>query len=91
MAERLDESPVLDLTILHSNKTSFVPSLNVYVDEENAGISTATLVRSLREENPRVYVGGDHLHEAQFSVNPLSLTDKEADYLVDRVLATIDS
>lgn len=91
IAKRLDESPVLDLTVLHSNKTSFVPSLNVYMDEEEAGISTATLVRSLRKEDPRVYVGGDHLHEAQFSVNPLSLTDDEADYLADRVLTVINN
>jgi L-seryl-tRNA(Ser) seleniumtransferase len=90
IAERLDESSALDPRVSHADKTSYVPSLVVHVDEAEADISTASLVRSLREENPRVYVGGDHLHEAYFSVNPMSLTDEEADYLTDRVLAVLD-
>ena len=90
IAERLDESQSLDLRVSHADKTSYVPSLVVHVDEDEADTTTASLVRSLREENPRVYVGGDHLHEAYFSVNPMSLTDDEADYLADRVLAVLD-
>lgn len=90
IAERLDESPVLDPRVSHADKTSLVPSLVVHVDEDEADTTTASLVRSLREENPRVYIGGDHLHEAYFSVNPMSLTDEEADYLADRVLAVLD-
>jgi len=91
ISERLDESPVLDPMVSNADKTSFVPSLVVHVDEAEAGISTAALVRSLREENPRVYVGADHLHQAQFNINPQSLTDEEAEYLADRILAALDN
>jgi len=91
IADRLDESPALDPVLSEAGKTSFVPSVTVHVDEKAAGIPTTELVRSLREENPRVYVGGDHVHGGQFSVNPLSLTDDEADYLADRVLATVNA
>jgi len=45
------------------------------------------LVYALRDETPRVFVGADDLDDGQFSVSPVGLTDAEAEYLVDRVLA----
>jgi len=89
IGDRLSDSPALDPDVSYGDKTAFVPELVVHVDEAEAGMTTAALVRSLRRENPRVYVGGDHLHRARFEVNPLSLSDEEAVYLADRVLDTL--
>lgn len=90
LASRLGEDPGLDPQVSYGEKSGFVPILTVTVDEDEATLSTTALVRSLREENPRVYVGADDLHRAQFSVNPMNLTDEETDYLADRVLALLE-
>jgi len=48
-------------------------------------INGETHTRTLRREDPRVYVGADGLHESEFTVNPMCLTDEEADLVVERV------
>lgn len=90
IADQLREADALSVEITHASKIDVVPSLTVAVDEAAAGRSATELVRSLREEDPRVFVGGDELHRDAFTINPMNLTDREADYLAERVLAAVD-
>jgi L-seryl-tRNA(Ser) seleniumtransferase len=89
LASQLDRAPELEPTVSYAEKSGFVPILTVTVDEEEAELSVTTLVRSLREEDPRVYVGADDLHMSQFTINPLNLSDEEIDYLANRVFAVL--
>jgi len=70
---------------------SVAPVVVVDVDETVTSISTIDLVSALRRENPRVFVGADSVSEARFSVNPMCLTDDEADYVVTRIRARLTS
>jgi L-seryl-tRNA(Ser) seleniumtransferase len=63
----------------------YVPVLRVRVDAGKAGVSAKTLVRSLREEDPRVFVSADYLERGEFTVVPSELDDGEASYVADRI------
>jgi len=79
-----------DVPVIVDGGKSDTPVVEVTVDETAAGISTVELVRALRREEPRVFVGADALDTHQFSVNPICLTDDEADYVVGRIRANLD-
>ena len=49
------------------------------------------LVAALRAEDPRIFVGADTLESGTFALNPMCLTDAEADYVVDRIVALADA
>ncbi len=55
--------------------------------KDDAPISARELIGALRNEDPRVWVGERRVHLEEFTVSPQELTDEEADYLVERVLA----
>jgi len=61
----------------------------VVVDVDGGGIRASALVSALREEDPRVFVGADAVSEGRFTVNPMCLSDGEADYVVERVRANL--
>ena len=65
------------------------PTVEVTVDESVTDVSTVDLVGALRRENPRVFVGADALDAHQFSVDPMCLTDDEADHVVERIRANL--
>lgn len=88
--DALDDHPALSATLRDDPKTAVVPDVVVQVDEAELGRATAELVLALRREDPRVFVGADHLADARFTVNPMCLSDDEAAYLTERVLATCD-
>lgn len=88
IASSLGNASGLKPTIVAAEKTDVVPTVDVAVDEDRIG-PTASLVRALREENPRVYVGADSVHDARFTVNPMCLDDDDAQYLIDRILAHV--
>ncbi|MFC4405522.1 aminotransferase class V-fold PLP-dependent enzyme [Haloarchaeobius iranensis] len=69
------------------NETSVAPEVVVAVDE--AGTTATELVTDLRAERPRVYVGADRLDAGEVVVNPMCLTDDEADYVVERIVANV--
>lgn len=54
-----------------------------------ANRSALELIRVLRDEDPRVWVGENRTHLNEFTVKPQALSDEEADYLVERVLANV--
>lgn len=102
IVDGLADADGLDPSVSGGGKTAVAPEVLVELDGDAAGSeadgdaadgvgdaadAAATLVRALRREEPRVYVGADRLREAAFTVNPMCLTDDEADYVVERILA----
>jgi len=81
----LADATGLSPTVTAGQKLMVSPEVYVEVDAETAGIDVTKLVRKLRNERPRVFVGPDHLHDDAFTVNPMCLTDDEATYIVDRI------
>lgn len=61
----------------------------VVVSVEGDG-SAADIVGRLRSEEPRVFVGADSIADGEFTLNPMCLTDEEADYVVERIVSAAD-
>ena len=80
----------LTTTFSEGGKLMVAPEITVTLDPEVAGIDTISLVRSLRQENPRIFVGCDDLAESSFAINSLCLTDEEANYVVERIRDYVD-
>lgn len=57
------------------------------VDAEHPCPSALELVRTLREENPQVFVGEGHVDRGVFTINAQHLTDDQANYVVKRIVA----
>lgn len=87
VVDRLRETG-LDVTTTAPEGTSVAPE--AVVSLSGVDISARDLVAALRDENPRVYVGADGIGADEIVVNPMCLTDEEADYAVSRILAAID-
>jgi len=66
-------------------KTSVAPEVVVDLDESRTPLTCVELVRALRAEDPRVFVGGDDTADGRFTVNPMCLTDEEAGHVLDRI------
>lgn len=75
-------------SITGAEKTAVAPEVVVTLNETS--VSATELVSSLRREDPRVFVGADRLEESVITVNPMCLTDTEAEYVVARIRATLD-
>lgn len=90
MAASLREEESLSITVTEAEKTAVAPEVFARLDPELAGIDAETLVAELRGEDPRVFVGPDYLHESAFTVNPMCLTDAEAEYAVERIRSYLD-
>ncbi len=91
IADELSDHPALGTHIRAGGKADIAPTVDVTVAEAVLEETLVELVQSLRDESPRVYVGADNLDEGQFAVSPVCLTDEEAEYLVERVLANAGS
>ncbi len=88
IADALEDVECLSVSI-ETGAKSVTPVVTVDVGEDAAGISAAEVVVRLRREEPRVFVGADTLDDGQFTVNPMCLTDREAEYVVERIVANI--
>jgi L-seryl-tRNA(Ser) seleniumtransferase len=86
VADALGEVAGLSTSIADGAKNA-APTVEVAVDGAVTGLSTVDLVAALRREDPRVFVGADAVEDARFTVNPMCLTDEEADYVIERVRA----
>jgi L-seryl-tRNA(Ser) seleniumtransferase len=73
--------------VTEGQKVSVAPEAVVTLDESVTALSCVDLLRALREENPRIFVGSDDASDGRFSVNPMCLTDDEAAHVVERVRA----
>jgi L-seryl-tRNA(Ser) seleniumtransferase len=66
---------------------SVAPEVIVSVDPDVAAGSATDVVRGLRQEEPRIFVGADSLESGEFTINPMCLADEEIDYVVERIRA----
>ncbi len=86
IADGLRSSPLLEIQLSDGrDKASGVPKVIGRVTDE-APLTALELIRSLRREDPRVWIGERRVHLGEFTVSPQELTDEEAAYLVERVL-----
>ena len=91
VATALEDLEALSVELAGGEKTEAVTSVVVTVDEASSATDTASLVRGLRQENPRVFVGADDLHESRFTINPRCLLDDEVEYVVSRIAEHVES
>ena len=90
IADGLDDSPHLDARLSEgTDKASGVPKVIAGV-QPDVPRSAVEVVRTLRTEEPRVWVGERRVGRDEITVAPQELTDGEADYLVGRVRAVVD-
>lgn len=85
VADGLGEAAGFDVRVTEGEKTAVAPEVWVTVDESLAGVDVETIVGELRREDPRIFVGPDHIQESAFTVNPMCMSDEEAAYVVDRI------
>jgi L-seryl-tRNA(Ser) seleniumtransferase len=90
IAESLNDATGFETDIQPAGKTNVTATVWVSVDRDRAGITAEQLVRELRRDDPRVFVGPDHIHESAFTVNPMCLSDDEADHVVSRLFEHIE-
>ncbi len=89
IATALEDIDGLEVSLANAGKTGAVTTVAVFVDVAQTGTDAATVVRSLRQEEPRVFVGADDFEHEQFTINPRCLTDTEAEYVIERISANI--
>ncbi|PCR91997.1 aminotransferase class V-fold PLP-dependent enzyme [Natrinema ejinorense] len=75
----------VDPTLDGGGDVSVAPAVAVHVDTAVAACSATELVRTLRAESPRVFVGADRLDEDVVTINPMCLEESELDHVIDRV------
>jgi len=83
-AEQLADAPVTT-TITGGDGVSVAPELAVGIDPDETGMTATELTSALRREDPRVFVGADEIDAGLVTINPMCLTDEEADYVVERI------
>jgi len=87
IAADLAEIDGLATTVTGGGDVSVAPEVRVTVDPDAAGGSAVEIVRALRREEPRVFVGADDVDDGAFAINPMCLADEEAEYVVERIRA----
>lgn len=71
---------------LDRDNGSIAPEVVVTIDASVVGMTATELAHSLRTENPRVFVGTDHLHRDEIGLNTMCIEDDQIDYLLDRIM-----
>lgn len=85
IVDLLNDVPGFETSITADDKTAVAPEVIITVDSAVAGVSATDIVGGLRREEPRVFVGADSLPAGEFTVNPMCLTDEQAEYTVERI------
>lgn len=88
--DKLVDGCALNVWLTHPNEQNAVSEVVVDVDPAVAGIGPAELIRSLREEDPRIYVGERKLDDGVVILNPKRLTDTQAEYVAERFLSYLN-
>lgn len=87
-ASALSDLSGVDTRTTGGEKVSVAPEVVVTVAATRDGPDATEIVRQLRRETPRVFVGADGLDDGVFTVNPTCLDSDEASYVVERIRAT---
>lgn len=88
LSEELRASEGLLVSVLNEKDPNRVTELLVGVDVEG-GPDVETLIRALRNEDPRIFVGERTLDSGVFRIVPKNLTTDEARYVVERIRANL--
>lgn len=97
---KLDELEGISVTIAdeYSDRTNEVtirgdvlPSIILTVDAEETGISAETIVDRFKNEDPRILVKTYMAKDGQFYITPLSINEKEADYIIETLSSYLPS
>ncbi|MEY7851741.1 aminotransferase class V-fold PLP-dependent enzyme [Natrarchaeobius sp. A-rgal3] len=87
LATELSTVTGLETEVTAGHDVSVAPAVVVRVNPDVARSSATDVVRSLRAERPRVFVGADRLDEDIFTIDPCCLEAIEIDYLLERIRA----
>lgn len=90
VAARLADDDRLEVNLTSEGDHDHTSPKVVVALRENCGIEAATLVKRLRNERPRVWIGENRLHRNETSIDPKCLTDEEAAYVVERLEAHLE-
>jgi D-glucosaminate-6-phosphate ammonia-lyase len=71
---------------IDSDNGSIAPETVVTIDATVIGTTATELAHALRAENPRVFVGTDHLHRDEIGINTMCIEDEQIDYVLDRIV-----
>jgi L-seryl-tRNA(Ser) seleniumtransferase len=82
----LDEFTALEVAYRNEGDPTAVTRVALTVDEAKVGVTAVDLVRRLRRESPRVFVGDHDATAGILVLDPRSLTDDEVEYLVERIV-----
>ncbi|TYT61667.1 aminotransferase class V-fold PLP-dependent enzyme [Natrialba swarupiae] len=87
IAADLSDVAGLETAVTTGDGVSVAPEVVVRVDSDAARSSATNLVRALRAETPRIFVGSDRLEEGIVTISPLCLEAGEIDYVLERIRA----
>jgi L-seryl-tRNA(Ser) seleniumtransferase len=88
IADALAEIDGIETTVPTDSAVSVAPEVVVTVDPDVAAGSATEIVRGLRREEPRIFVGADSLDAGEFTINPMCLDgDEEIAYVLERIRA----
>jgi L-seryl-tRNA(Ser) seleniumtransferase len=85
----LSSVSILEVAYQNGDDPTAVTTVEVTVDESQLNCTTVELVRKLRTDRPRIFVGDRRVTDGVFTVHPFSLTDGEAQTLVDRIIESL--
>lgn len=90
IGQSLDSVSTLDVEYQNEDDTRVVTRVEVIPDVEQFSGRTVDVIRTLQQETPRIVVGYHGLDD-RFVLNPMSLTDGEAEIVVDSVISALPS
>lgn len=76
---------------IESTEESIAPEVVAAVDADVVGLTATELAGTLRDDDPRVFLGSDRLHRGEIVLNPMCLKDDQVDYVLDRIVTAIDA
>lgn len=76
---------------IESTEESIAPEVVAAVDADVVGLTATELAGTLRDDDPRVFLGSDRLHQGEIVLNPMCLKDDQVDYVLDRIVTAIDA
>ncbi|QLG61050.1 aminotransferase class V-fold PLP-dependent enzyme [Halorarum salinum] len=88
LMKKLREIDGLVVSVCNEDEPDTVTVLHVGL-ESTEELDIETLIRRLRAENPRIFVGEQTLNQGVFRIVPKTLTTDEARHVVDRIRAHV--
>jgi len=86
IGDALESHSVLDIGFVNADTPTAITQVAVSVDGGRSDTTAIDIVRSLKQETPRVFVGDRKAADGVFTINPMNLTAETADTLIERVI-----